>query len=66
MEKERRVVGSLFQRRCSITKRSIREFGSRSEFRMGQIKTKERGLNIEKAIEIGRCNKLWVIEIILY
>ena len=41
-------------------KRSIRECESRSEFRMVQTKTVggacgTSGLNIEKAIEVGRC-----------
>ena len=58
MEKERRVVGSLFQRDgAAIQKKSIREFESRSEFRMSQIKTVRGacgtcGLNIKEAIEV--------------
>ena len=61
------------KRRCSITKISIGEFESRSEFRMSQIKIVSgvcgtSVLNILETIEIGSvalCNRWEITKVIL-
>ena len=53
-------IGSLFQREGVALRKDLSETESRGEFRMGQTETVGRAcgtsrLNIEEAIEVGRC-----------